>query len=67
MPVDIDGYRAEIRKAMKPLEDHVLNGMCGSLEDYKRKTGELAGLRKALEQFNTVLKRSDDDDEDGTS
>lgn len=55
-PLQEDFARA-VRDAIRKLEEYLGSGKCSDFNDYTKKAGKIAGLKEALELFNSVAKR----------
>jgi proline dehydrogenase len=51
-----DAYKRAVEQEMRKTADYVSAGKCASYEDYKSKCTHIAGMKKALELFDSVAK-----------
>lgn len=58
-------YRAAILEEIAKNERELGEGKANSFEEYKRRVGLIAGLRKAHDVFNDTLKTYIEEDDDG--
>lgn len=59
-----DDYRASLREEIARNERELGEGKADSFEEYRRRVGLIAGLRKAQDVFNNTLKNYIEDDDE---
>lgn len=68
LPYVAEEFAKLVHAAIEKHTKHLSEGKADSMEDYKRRCGEIAGLRRALDIYGEILKahveQAHDDDED---
>ena len=52
-----DGFKHAVAQEIGKTAEYVSAGKCASFEEYRSKCAHIAGLKKALELFDSVAKR----------
>lgn len=54
-----------VNERIKEISEPLINGKCSTLEEYKKKTGQINGLKQSLELMTQAIKAyANDDDEE---
>lgn len=58
-----DDFKQVAHEEIRKTAEYISAGKCASYEEYKSKCAHIAGLKKALELFNSVAQRHGELDE----
>ena len=61
----IDRFIPKINEMISDRVDTLSTGRCENFQQYTHACGEILGLRKALEEFLSLKRQADDDDDAG--